>query len=89
MSQKRVYRVAAISSAIIGAGALVGFVVACVLVRILSIRGDREAPGAGIFLIALWVVLIPLGMFLGSGVTFLVFRRRPVQTDPQQRIVLP
>jgi MFS family permease len=76
MSQKRGYHVAAISSAIIGAGALVGFVVAFVVVHILSFHGDREAPGAGIFLITIWVVLIPIGMLLGSGVALLVYRRQ-------------
>jgi hypothetical protein len=78
MFQKRVYLVAAISSAIIGGGALTGFVAAWVLVNILSVRGDREAPGAGLFLVTMWVVLIPLGTLLGSVVAYLVFRRRQI-----------
>jgi hypothetical protein len=76
MSQKRHYRIAAISSATIGAGALAGFVMACLVVRVLSFHGEREAPAAGIFLIALWAVFIPLGALLGSVIAFLRFKRR-------------
>jgi NhaP-type Na+/H+ or K+/H+ antiporter len=76
MAEERGYRTTAIHAALIGMGGAVGFVTALILFRVLATHGNDEAPGAGIFLLVAWIVLIPVGCFAGIAVAKLVSKYR-------------
>jgi len=63
-------------AALVVAGAIAGFIASIALYRALCVRGDAEAPGAGILLIIASAVLVPVGSLGGLLVATRLNRRR-------------